>query len=677
MAKIGIEFDEEAQKNLDYKLGTRELYPNTGVWVAKTLKEHDVTIAFGVPGGHIWHFIDAISRIGIKTITFLHEQNAVYAGEAYAQITLKPAICYATVGPGVGNAVSAVQQANLSNSPMIFLCGGHEIEHDKLYNTIQESYATELMGSISKWAQRITYPYTIRQFFTRAFKDCQSAPKGPVVMEMGVSCLFTNDNAKNDVWFGLWGDHVSWIPEWRGKDTVKPLASAGAPEDIAKAVKRLYEVDKPFMIFGDGATWADASKELTELVTLAKIPFTTRRIGRAVVSEKHEYYYRGLPPFRNEIDVMVPVGVKVGFFDGFGVGWPESIQINETTSQIWTYIPTSTAIVGSPKLVAQQMIDYIKANNLQPPTGRDAWISKIQQGKKEAEKRRRDKSMYYGFEHPKYKTENVMHHGYLSQAIADYLEEKYESKVRIMIDGYTMSDYVMPYLVATRPSQILSSSEQAGVGHGVAMAIGTALAQLEMGDKTPVLALMGDSGMGNAGIEIETASRYNLPIVYLVTENNGWMPGMKYPWYGPNWDALGEQDRMGTEWQGSIQKGQERKPAVRWDKIAEELGCYGEMVDKHENFLAALDRCFKQAESGKPAVLNCMMDTHLVNKAVTSPVYCLMYCHIPWVDVPQRGKKARRAIWGKANGPFPGLADLPPMKTADPWEPLTEDEMKL
>ena len=290
MAKIGIEFDEEAQKNLDYKLGTRELYPNAGVWVAKTLKEHDVTIAFGVPGGHIWHFIDAISRIGIKTITFLHEQNAVYAGEAYAQVTGKPAICYATVGPGVGNAVSAVQQANLSNTPMIFLCGGHEIEHDKLYNTIQESYATELMGSISKWAQRITYPYTIRQFFTRAFKDCQSFPKGPVVMELGCSCLFTNDNAKNDVWFGLWGDHVSWIPEWRGKDTVKPLSSGGDPAYVAQAVKRIYEAEKPFMIFGDGATWADASNELTELVNLAKIPFTTRRIGRAVVSEKHDYY---------------------------------------------------------------------------------------------------------------------------------------------------------------------------------------------------------------------------------------------------------------------------------------------------------------------------------------------------------------------------------------------------
>ena len=97
-----------------------------------------------------------------------------------------------------------------------------------------------------------------------------------------------------------------------------------------------------------------------------------------------------------------------------------------------------------------------------------------------------------------------------------------------MIDGYTMSDYVMPYLRAVRPAQILSSSEQAGVGHGVSMAMGAAFAQLEQGDRTPVLALMGDSGMTNAGMEIDTAARYKLPIVYLVTENNGWITGMKH-----------------------------------------------------------------------------------------------------------------------------------------------------
>src|SRR5665811_2270996 len=62
------------------------------------------------------------------------------------------------------------------------------------------------------------------------------------------------------------------------------------------------------------------------------------------------------------------------------------------------------------------------------------------------------------------------------------------------------------------------------------------------------LALLGDSGMMNAGWDISVAVDYKLPIVYLVTNNGGWMPGMKYAYYGPNWDVLGPQDRYGAEW---------------------------------------------------------------------------------------------------------------------------------
>jgi len=46
--KIGVEFDPEAQKNLDCQLGTRELYPYAAMWIAESLKEHGVTMAFGV-----------------------------------------------------------------------------------------------------------------------------------------------------------------------------------------------------------------------------------------------------------------------------------------------------------------------------------------------------------------------------------------------------------------------------------------------------------------------------------------------------------------------------------------------------------------------------------------------------------------------------------------------------
>ncbi|GEM_PF-445662 len=673
MAKIGIEWDKEAQKKLKMPLGDRELYPYSGMYVGESLKEYGVTVAFGVPGGHIWQLIDGISRIGIKMITFAHEQNGVYAAEAYSQVARKPGVCYGTVGPGVGNAVSPINQAWLSRSPVFFICGGHEIEHDKLYNTIQEAYASEVCSTISKWAQRIVYPNTIKQFFTRGLKLAMEFPYGPVVMEIGISCMFTPKDANDRVWYGAWGDHATWIPDWRQGQEVIPLVSAGAPDDIAQVVKAIYAAEKPFGMLGDGAHWADSGPELLEFFKMAKVPFTTRRLGRGTIDEREDLCMRGMA-FKKEIDLVVPVGVEIGFFDGFGGKWSKAVQIAEASSMIYTYVNTVGAIVGNPKLVAQQMIDYAKANNLTPPAGRDAWIKKCQDADATAiAKRRADAENYMN--HPRYKENNFMHHLPLCQMTADYIAEKYDSKCRYFIDGYTMSGVIMPYLVCTQSAQIMTASTYAGVGHGVGQSIGAAIAQLEIGDKTPLIAFMGDGGMGNAMMDIEVAARYQLPIVYQVSNNDGWMPGSKYNWYGKNWEGLGEQEATGYKWHGIEQMGEERL-FISYANIAKELGCYAETVTKHEDYLAALDRCFKSAEAGKPAVLDCIMDKHLVNAAVTNPVYALMYQHIPWVDLPQRGKRVRRAIWGK-DRVFKGLAKYPPMTVPDALEPFTEEEMVI
>ena len=70
------------------------------------------------------------------------------------------------------------------------------------------------------------------------------------------------------------------------------------------------------------------------------------------------------------------------------------------------------------------------------------------------------------------------------------------------------------------------------------------------------------------------------------------------------------------------------------------------------------------------------MDTDLINSNMTGPVYCLMFAHLPWCDLPERGKRARKSIWGKVDK-FDGLAALSDVTHHDAWEPLTEEEKKL
>ncbi|KKK71640.1 hypothetical protein LCGC14_2911890, partial [marine sediment metagenome] len=362
MPRLGIEFDEEAQKQLEIPLGQREMYPTVGKYVAEILREQGITIAWGVPGGHIWHFVDAISRIGIKLIIFGHEQNAVYAAEGYSQVTQKPAVAFGTVGPGTGNAFSAMQQAFLSNSPIIFLGGGIEQEHDNLYNTIQESICAEFFEHVTKWSQRVFYPWSVKQFMTRGFRVALTAPMGPVAFELGVDCLFMKDEARAHYWGAFFPQHADYVPNWRQEDTLVPIASGADPAAIEKAAKAIFEAKRPFMILGDYASWDQAGPELEEFVNLTQIPFNTRRIGRAAISEKHELHHRGFPPFRNEFDLMIPVGLKVGFFDGYAGGWPESVQIAPSNDYVWTYINTKAELVGNTKVVIKQLNECIKKN---------------------------------------------------------------------------------------------------------------------------------------------------------------------------------------------------------------------------------------------------------------------------------------------------------------------------
>jgi Thiamine pyrophosphate-requiring enzymes [acetolactate synthase, pyruvate dehydrogenase (cytochrome), glyoxylate carboligase, phosphonopyruvate decarboxylase] len=669
-----IDYDYEAQKNLAVPLGKRELYPSVGNYIAEVLKEQGVTTAFGVPGGHIWHFVDAISRIGVKLIVFCHEQNSVYAAEAYSQVTGKPVVAFGTVGPGAGNAFSPMHQAFLSNTPIVYLAGGHELEHDGLFNTLQESYASEFFKSITKYSTRLFYPHQIKQFITRGFKIAQQAPGGPVCFEMGIDLLTSTDELRKHMYAGVFPQHSEYIPNWRDEQTTEPLKNAADPVEIAKAAKLISEARNVYMIIGDQATWDKAGAPIEEFINLTKTPFTTRRLGRGLVSEKHPLYYRGMPPVKREIDLIITCGVKVGFFDHYGHGWKNTIQISNCPEQVWPYVKTGAALVGSIDVVFKQLNDYIKANKVTMAPEKDAWVKKIQEARKNADQRRKEKSYKYGPDHPRYKNNNFLHHGYMSQIIREVIEENYDNKVRVMIDGFTISDYAMPYLQFNRPSSCLTSNDYAGVGHGVGQAIGAAIADIENDDVVPVLALMGDSGMMNAGWDAVVGVDYKLPIVFLVTNNGGWMPAMKYAWYGPNWDAMGDQDAYGAKFKNGVTlRGQERaREAVDFVKFAESIGAKGMRCDRSENFRDALTQAFKMSETEGPVVLECMMDYHLTNRSVTTMAYALMYAHIPWDELPPRGKAARRT---HLNGMFPALKELPEMKIPDPWDAYTEEEM--
>ncbi len=83
-------------------------------------------------------------------------------------------------------------------------------------------------------------------------------------------------------------------------------------------------------------------------------------------------------------------------------------------------------------------------------------------------------------------------------------------------------------------------------------------------------------------------ARHNLPVVSVIGNDGQWAQ-IKHP----QKDALGHSTAA------------DLAPKIRYDRMVEALGGYGEMVERPEEIRPALERAFA---SGKPACVNVITD---------------------------------------------------------------------
>ena len=94
-----------------------------GQLVVKALQREGVKYIFSLSGGHLLRIYDATIDAGIRIIDTRHEQAAGHMAEGWSLATGEMGVCAVTAGPGLTDAVTAVANAKMSNSPMLVLGG--------------------------------------------------------------------------------------------------------------------------------------------------------------------------------------------------------------------------------------------------------------------------------------------------------------------------------------------------------------------------------------------------------------------------------------------------------------------------------------------------------------------------------------------------------------------------
>lgn len=534
---------------------------------AQALIDNGVTDLFGVHG-YINPVIEEACRLGARMWHFRHEQSAGFAAEAYGRIAKKPGVFFSSASAGMANCLSALSQGLGTRSPMLLLNGQHGTAGDRL-EMLQEGYAADCFESVSKWTKRLT-DWELNAYWVRqALVDAATYPAGPVVLEFPLNNQYANGDAAQR----------KYVPSI-GLPTVP--ATQADPVLVERVAELLAAAERPLLIAGDGVYWSDGGAELLGLAELLNAPTAGRRTARGIISEKHPLAVQA--GFRGQLlraaDVVVIIGLRAGELESWfeAPDWPTAekttyIQVQEVASELWLGLDAKVNVLGSSKLVLAQITKEVRArvgDNVERPE----WLERLEVARATHHERRAVRLTEVAGDCP-------IHTYELAQAIADEAADD----ATIIYDSYSGSLYLTDAVQATFPGQVLDAGPRVALGQGVGMCFGVGVAR----PGKQVITLVGDGGIGLAGMDIETLARYGIPAVIVVLNNSSWggnslMHDDIQPDIG-SWDML---------------------PDLRYDKVFGPLGAYVEHVTSSHELRPALRRAL---DSGKVALVNVIADT--------------------------------------------------------------------
>jgi acetolactate synthase-1/2/3 large subunit len=575
-----------------------------GQLAAEALVREGVTAMFGLTGGHVQALQDFSYRAGIDVYQVRHEQAGVFAADAYARITRRPGVCFGTAGPGMLNMATGIHLAYMARSPVVCLLGGHRsMETDR--GALQEADAASVLGSITKWTRRC---YNVEQasfYIRKAFRDAMTPPYGPVAIEFPLDSFNWEPIER--------ADQVAYLADdWRASCSPRVLPD---PALMAQVVDRLARAERPLLIAGDDVHWDEAGAELRDVAERLRIPVNMRRMSRGAVPEHLDVVVPSAirKPLIREADVIVLLGLSVGYFESFGE-WrsgAEFIQVCRNPGDVATHLPTFVELQADARSFLAHLLDRGAAVGA-GAQAREPWLGRVVNDRQAAAERRAVDAASQDATRP-------VHPGSIARAVSAQLPEG----MPVVLDSFTASAFLSADIELTTSGQMIDAGLSAAVGHGVGMGVGASIAT----GNQPVVVLMGDGGMGIGGGDIETAVRLNLPVVYLIYNNSALCAGLEKYCYGEGFRVLGPKSRGGWN----------LTQDVRYDLMYAPLGCYTENIDQPEQ----LDRVLARAlESGRTAVINIIGARDVIHPLYDNVSAKEMFWHLPAdeVEAPVRNR---------------------------------------
>ena len=530
--------------------------------VIDAMKLNGLDTIYGVAGIPVTDLARLAQAKGIRYIGFRHEQPAGHAAAISGYLTQRPGICLTVSAPGFLNGLVALANATTNGFPMIQISGSSErATVDLQQGEYEELDQLNAAKPYAKAAYRVDRAEDIGIGLARAIRAAVSGRPGGVYLDLPGDVLA----ATLDTEIGA-------------RSLVRVVDAAPrqlpAPEAVQRALDLLAAAERPLIILGKGAAYAQADADIRAFVEKTGIPFVPMSMAKGLLPDDHPQSAAAARSHAlAKADVVMLIGARLNWLLGHGRSpqWSPTakfVQLDIAPTEMDSNRAIAAPLVGDIASSVSALLARLKPGQI---PARTAWLDALAQDKR----RNADRMASRLAANP-----DPMEFYSALGAIKGVLADK---DVYLVNEGANTLDIARNVIDMRLPRRRLDTGTWGVMGIGMGYAIAAAVVSGK-----PVVAIEGDSAFGFSGMELETICRYRLPIVTVIFNNGGIYRG----------DGVNHGG------------GADPAPTVlmkdaRYDKMIEAFGGVGHHVVDPQGLAKALTEALA---SGNPTLINCAID---------------------------------------------------------------------
>jgi acetolactate synthase-1/2/3 large subunit len=493
------------KENTKVKVQTNGFENITGAEaILRCLIEEGVDTIFGYPGGAIMPVYDRLLDYEgrLKHILTRHEQGAAHAAQAYAMVTGKTGVCFATSGPGATNLITGIANAYLDSVPIVFITA--QVVSDLIgSDAFQETDILGVSMPVIKWNDQVKKSEDIPETIAKAFYIASTGRPGPVLVDI------TKDAQIEKLDFKY--NKCNYIRSYNPKIPLHTRA-------IESAAIMINHAEKPLILAGHGVLISGAENELLKFAEKTGIPVALTLLGLSSFPTDHRLYagYLGMHGnyaanlLTNEADLIIAVGMR---FDDRVTGNLKKyaknariIHIEIDEAEINKNVPVDLEINNDAKEVLNYLTPLVHEKSY------EKWIREF---------RICDRKEYEQVIREETKPEK----GNLKMGeVVNLVSELTNGEAIIVTDVGQNQMAAARYYKFSHPRTLVTSGGMGTMGFGLPASIGAKIGKPDI----QVVAFLGDGGFQMTIQELGTILHYHVPVKIIVL-NNGFL-GMVRQW---------------------------------------------------------------------------------------------------------------------------------------------------